>query len=330
MLDRAGNTHRDIQLRRDDLAGLPDLIVVRHKARIHRRPAGTHRRTQRIGNRVEQGEIIAVLHATAARNHHPRGGQFRPLALGQFRRHEPRHRRARHRRHRLNRGAATFGRHRIEARRPHRDYLLGVAALHRRHRVAGINRPHESIGIHHAGNIADRLAVEQRGHARHDVLAHRRRRGQQMRIAGRERNQQRRHRLGQRVGIGRIIGQQHLGHTRQLARRRGGGLHALAGHQHMHLAELRRRSHRGTRRLLDDAGFVVQQYQNGHDQITFASVFNLATNSATEPTFTPACRFGGSATETTVSRGVTSTPSSSGFTVSIGFLRAFMMFGSDA
>ena len=36
VLNRAGNTHRDVQLRRDDFAGLADLQIIGHKARIHR------------------------------------------------------------------------------------------------------------------------------------------------------------------------------------------------------------------------------------------------------------------------------------------------------
>ena len=56
----------------------------------------------------------------------------------------------------------------------------------------------------------------------------------------------------------------------------------------------------------------------------------LSTSSATEPTLIPAERFGGSTTFSVVSRGVTSTPRSSGFSVSTGFFFAFMMLGSEA
>ena len=55
-----------------------------------------------------------------------------------------------------------------------------------------------------------------------------------------------------------------------------------------------------------------------------------STSSATEATFLPAWRFGGSATFSMVRRGAGSTPRSAGLMVSIGFLRAFMMFGSEA
>ncbi len=98
----------------------------------------------------------------------------------------------------------------------------------------------------------------------------------------------------------------------------------------MHLAQGLRRGDRGARRLLDAGRVEFEQNENGHGQITFASVLNLLTSSATEPTFWPAFRFGGSSTRTTVSRGVGSTPRSAGFLLSIGFLRAFMMLGSEA
>ena len=65
-------------------------------------------------------------------------------------------------------------------------------------------------------------------------------------------------------------------------------------------------------------------------EITLASLRSFSTSSCTEPTFLPAWRLAGSFTLTTVSRGAGSTPRSAGFTVSIGFLRAFMMLGSEA
>ncbi|MBB5463640.1 hypothetical protein HDG33_007318 [Paraburkholderia sp. Cpub6] len=46
MLNRASNADRNIQLRRDDLAGLADLIVVRHDARINGCARDAERRTE--------------------------------------------------------------------------------------------------------------------------------------------------------------------------------------------------------------------------------------------------------------------------------------------
>ncbi len=54
MLDRARNADRDIDLRRDDLAGLADLIIVGRLARIDRGAAGADPGAELVGERVEQ------------------------------------------------------------------------------------------------------------------------------------------------------------------------------------------------------------------------------------------------------------------------------------
>ena len=127
------------------------------------------------------------------------------------------------------------------------------------------------------------------------------------------------------------VGHQHLGDARQLRRSGGGGgVQVGAGHQHVHLAQLLRRGDRAARRLLHAGIVEFEQNKRRHRQITFASVLSFCTSSATEPTFTPALRFGGSLTFSVVSRGAGSTPRSAGFIVAIGFLRAFMMLGSEA
>src|SRR5205085_11625677 len=97
--------------------------------------------------------------------------------------------------------------------------------------------------------------------------------------------------------------------------------------EHVDFAELGSRRNRATRGLLDLAVLVVEQDEGGHQGITLASVRSFWTSSATEPTFTPAWRRGGSLTLTVFRRGAGSTPRSAGLTFSIGFLRAFMMFG---
>src|SRR3546814_5393536 len=68
---------------------------------------------------------------------------------------------------------------------------------------------------------------------------------------------------------------------------------------------------------------VLGDDQRRH-QITLASLRSLSTSSATEATFTPALRAGGSFTATMVSRGLTSTPRSAGVRVSIGFFFALV------
>jgi hypothetical protein len=127
-----------------------------------------------------------------------------------------------------------------------------------------------------------------------------------------------------------IVGDQYLGHAGQF---RGGGRSGGkidARHQYMHFAKGGRGGNGAARRLLDARIVKFEENEARHRQITFASVRSLFTSSATEPTFWPALRFGGSETLSTVRRGVTSTPRSAGFMLAIGFFRAFMMFGSDA
>src|SRR4029077_7513580 len=46
MLDGARDPDRDVELRCDDLAGLADLVVVRHKAGIDRGARGAYRRAE--------------------------------------------------------------------------------------------------------------------------------------------------------------------------------------------------------------------------------------------------------------------------------------------
>src|ERR687890_245190 len=82
---------------------------------------------------------------------------------------------------------------------------------------------------------------------------------------------------------------------------------------------------RGQRRGFQRVVVVFGNDEDGH-QITRASFFSLSTSSVTEPTLTPPERFAGSSTFKVTRRGVTSTPSSSGVIVAIGFFFAFMMF----
>ncbi len=150
-----------------------------------------------------------------------------------------------------------------------------------------------------------------------------------MRVARGQHHQQIRQRLGQGMRIGGGIRLMHLGHARQLGRSLGRRVDGLAGDEDMHFAELQRRRNGAAGGLLDFGALEIEEDEGRH-QITFASVRSFCTSSAAELTFLPATRRGGSATLTIVRRGAGSTPSASGLIVSIGFLRAFMMFGSDA
>src|SRR3546814_13996771 len=58
MLDRAGDADGDVKLWRDDLAGLADLVVVRHEAGIDGGAAGADGGAQLVGDRFDQLEIL--------------------------------------------------------------------------------------------------------------------------------------------------------------------------------------------------------------------------------------------------------------------------------
>ena len=70
VLDRAGDAGGDIQLRRDGLAGLADLVGVRVPARVDRRTRGTDGRTEGVGERLDRLEVAA---GPAPTGHHDRG-----------------------------------------------------------------------------------------------------------------------------------------------------------------------------------------------------------------------------------------------------------------
>ena len=76
----------------------------------------------------------------------------------------------------------------------------------------------------------------------------------------------------------------------------------------MHVAQLGGGGDGAAGGLLDAGGVEFEQDEGRHRQITFASVLSLFTSSATDFTFTPALRLGGSLTFSVVRRGAGSTP----------------------
>ena len=69
MLDGAGNADGDVELRRDDLAGLADLIVIGRIAGVDRGAAGADGGAELVGERVEQAvELLVRAEGAAARD----------------------------------------------------------------------------------------------------------------------------------------------------------------------------------------------------------------------------------------------------------------------
>src|SRR5450759_1059628 len=66
VLDRAGDTARDVEGRRDDLAGLPHLVLVPDPARVHRGARGAQRGAQLVAQRTQHGPALGPLEAAPA------------------------------------------------------------------------------------------------------------------------------------------------------------------------------------------------------------------------------------------------------------------------
>ena len=204
------------------------------------------------------------------------------------------------------RAAAVAGRG--KGRGPHRDDLLGVLRFHRLDRVAGIDRPLERVGRNHLDDLGHLHHVEQGCDARHHVLEARGRGRDEGVIGRRQRHDQRGQRLGEIMGIGGVVGEQHLLDAGELGRGIGRRLGVFAGDQHMHVgAECGGRRQRLVGGVLDRRVIVFGNQQRRH-QRTPASVLSFETSSATSLTLTPPLRPGGSEVLSTSRCGVRSTP----------------------
>ena len=174
---------------------------------------------------------------------------------------------------------AARGRNRIEGRGAHGDHLDRVLRLHRGERVAGVDRPHEGVGALDRDDVGDLLHVEQRRDARHDVLAVRGRRREDVRVALRHarRAAQRRSRPGTPPRCGASACSTFF--TPAIcAAALAASPRLVPGDQHVDLAaELLRGGDGVERRLLERLVVVLGEDEDGH-QITFASLRSLSTS----------------------------------------------------
>ncbi len=152
-----------------------------------------------------------------------------------------------------------------------------------------------------------------------------------MRVALGELDDERRQVFGEPVLISRVVRKQHPFDTGNLRRRSRHRAAVEPRHQDVDIVagNFLGRGDRVQGCGLQGPVVVLGNDESSH-QITRASVLSLSTSSSTEPTLCPPWRFAGSSTLSTVSRGVTSTPSASGVVVAIGFFLARMMLGSEA
>src|SRR5882724_9515082 len=217
MLDRAGDADGDIEVGRHHLAGLADLVVVRHVAGIDRGTAGPQTRAERVGELLEDLEVLAAGEATAARDDDLGAGELRPLALGELGADIGSKALGALAADLLDRSGTAAGR-RLEVGRTDGDDLDLVGRLHGRHGVAGVDGPHEGVGRHDLDGLGDLTDIEQGRDARRQVLADRVGRHDDVAVIGGELHDQRRDVLGHPVGVGRVLRLQNLGDARN-----GGG-----------------------------------------------------------------------------------------------------------
>src|SRR5690606_19774942 len=216
----------------------------------------------------------------------------------------------------------------VEAGGAHGDDLDLVRALHGGDGVAGVDGALEGVGTDHLGDVADLPDVQLGGHARGDVLAAGGGREQDVAVVACNGNHLGGDVLGQAVVQRRAVGEDDLGDAGDLGGGFGRGRGVGASHEHMHAAAtLGGRGDGVERGALEAVVVVFGNDEDGHGQITLASFLSLFTRVATSGTLMPALRLGGSLTFSVLMRGATSTPRSSGLTVSSGFFLAFMMLG---
>jgi hypothetical protein len=82
MLDGARNADGHVELRRDDLAGLPHLQLVRHVARIHGGARSAHGRAELVGEAVDELEVLGAAQRPPTRDDARAALQVGPVALG--------------------------------------------------------------------------------------------------------------------------------------------------------------------------------------------------------------------------------------------------------
>ena len=241
MLYGAGDPHRDIQVRRDDLAGLAHLVVVGDIPGVHRGPGRADGRAQFVGHLLQQAEVLAAAEAAPAGQHDLCAGEFGAFRFGAFQGDETgQPGRVGNGAECLDRGCSALGGGCVKIRGADTDDLDRVIAPHRGERVAGIDGAHEGIGRFNTDNIRDHAHVQQCRHSRHQVFAEGIRRRQDMAHPIATGDHQRRQFFGQPVFIVRRIHVQHLADAGNRGPGFGSRAAVAAGHKQRYLpAQLR-------------------------------------------------------------------------------------------
>src|SRR5690606_20982358 len=144
-----GDADRDVQLRRDDFAGLTDLHVVRHEAGVNGRARSANGSAQLVGQRVQVLEVVTIAHTTTAGNDDLRCGQLRTIRLGQLFTNEGRLAGISCACHGFNGGRTTFSSGGIKTGGTYGDHLNGSRRLHGSDGITRIDRTLEGIRAFH-------------------------------------------------------------------------------------------------------------------------------------------------------------------------------------
>src|SRR5690606_10958850 len=78
------DSHRDIELGCDDLAGLADLVVVGYETGIDRGARCADRGVELVGQRFQDLEVFPAAHAASTRDDDARSGELRASGLGEL------------------------------------------------------------------------------------------------------------------------------------------------------------------------------------------------------------------------------------------------------
>ncbi|KWV88048.1 hypothetical protein PFLmoz3_02433 [Pseudomonas fluorescens] len=231
----------------------------------------------------------------------------------------------------FNGSRATFGSNRVETGGAYGDDLDRGVGLHGSDGVTGVDRALEGVGAFYRDDLGDLVNVQLRGNAWQDVFAVGGSGGQDVAVASAKLGDQRCNVFRQLMRISGIVSVQDFAHACDFCSRFSHGASALTSNQHVDVPTDFSGSGHGVQGGRGQHLVIVfGDYEDSHDQITFASFFSFSTSSATDLTLIPALRAAGASTLTVLLVEAVETPNASGVNVSKGFFLAFMMFGRDA
>jgi len=236
VLDRAGDTDGDVQLWRNDLAGLTDLHVVRYETCVDRGAGSTHGSAQLVGQGVQVFEVVTVLHAAAAGNDDLGSGQLRTIGFRKLFADEAGSAGVVSSSNRFNGSRTTFRSNRVETGGTYCDHFDCSGRLHGSDGVTGVDRTLEGISAFHRDDLGDLVNVQLGGNARQDVFAVGSGGSQDVAVALAQFGNQWSNVFRQLVRVGSIVGVQDFAHASDFRSGFSHGTSALACDQNVDVA----------------------------------------------------------------------------------------------